>query len=145
MRRCASDEMITGKIGKPATSRETGNHTGSWGSSEYRLAITPQQWSHSSHGYYAAHRYSPQEILYQVQPSIRQPKQSHPPSEHTLCLAGKREGKLAGIIEWKKEKKKQQHLSWAVFHCKGRPFMFSKKKSSWGRWYSCFLFSPPNN
>lgn len=97
---CSSDQ----KIGKPAASQETGNHSGSWGSSDSSLAINPQQWSHSSHGYYAAHRYNPQEILYQVQSSIRKPKQSHPPTEHTLCLVRKREGKWAGIIDWKKKK-----------------------------------------
>ncbi len=97
---CASDH----KIGKSGASQETGNHTGSWGSSELSLAIKSQQWSHSSHGYYAAHRYNPQEILYQVQPSIRKPKQSHPPyGAHTV--SGLRQRGQMSRNYWLKENK----------------------------------------
>lgn len=82
--RCVSDEVTAGKSGKPAAS-------------DGRLVITPAHegtvssvWQ-SSHNSGLIHHMgimlltgrTPQEILYQVLPSIRKSKQSHPPSEHT--------------------------------------------------------------
>lgn len=94
------------------------------GSAEQRLAIKPQQWPHSSHGYYTSQRYNPREILYQVQTSIPTPPR------HTLHLFGSREELLTAS---------KKHFFWTF----DSPIMFGEK---WQRvCHSRPLVSSPNN
>lgn len=97
--RCASDEAIAGKIGKPAASYGrrviTRAHEGA--------ASSVWQSSHNSGlihhmGTLLLTGRTPQEILYQVQHSVRKPKQS-PPAR----LVEKRVDKQAGVSDRKKK------------------------------------------
>lgn len=86
---------LKGRVGGGITSGSSG---------EQPLAIRPQQWLHSSRGYYVACRYNPQEILYQVQPNItlNNPAHATPFSGHRICLVEKRQSNWTGISDGKK-------------------------------------------
>lgn len=138
--RCAPDEVIARKFGKAAASDGrrviTQAHEGAvssvWQSSPNSGLIHHM-------GIMLLTGRTPQEILYQVQPIFRKPKQSHPPSGHTLRLVGMREDKRAGVFDGKKK------ITFALDYIpqQSTPFLFSEK------WlcccYSCFIFSSPNN
>lgn len=109
VQRCASDEVITGKItGKPTSSWEMGNHMDSWGSSS-------SAWQ-SSHNSRLIHQMgimlhtgtTPKKSytrLAQHLNSLNNPTLLL--STFWICL-GREKGKWAGVIDWSKA---QTHLS----------------------------------
>lgn len=73
---------------------------------------------------------APKKSYTRSSPASEKPEQPHPPSEHTHCVWLERE--RANEPELLTERKK--HLSWAVSHRKGGPFVYKEK------WLCSLLF-----